>query len=120
MPARTYNASAEMRSPLAICCSISADGLRSPRSTWLRYGLLTPAARQLPHRDLGGLALGADVGPDVLHRVPHGLTDALDGLRDALGGLDGLTVSGLALGGHPSHLHLDPFFTDGTDRTRHR
>src|SRR5579859_7412122 len=33
-----------MRSPLAICCRISALGLRSPRSIWLRYGLETPAA----------------------------------------------------------------------------
>src|SRR5580693_3820981 len=44
MPACTYSASAEMRSPLAICCRMSALGLRSPRSIWLRYGLDTPAA----------------------------------------------------------------------------
>ncbi|GAA4996957.1 hypothetical protein GCM10025792_54420 [Pseudonocardia tropica] len=36
--------------------------------------------------------------------MPHGLTDALDGLRDALDGLDGLTLSVPCLGGHPSHL----------------
>src|SRR5215470_18319502 len=33
-----------MRKPLAICCKISALGRRSPRSTWLRYGLEIPAA----------------------------------------------------------------------------
>src|SRR5215467_9805841 len=33
-----------MRRPLAICCKISALGRRSPRSTWLRYGLEMPAA----------------------------------------------------------------------------
>src|ERR1700729_4108349 len=44
MPACTYRASAEIRSPLAICCSISALGRRRPRSIWLRYGLETPAA----------------------------------------------------------------------------
>jgi len=33
-----------MRSPLAICCRISALGLRTPRSIWLRYGLDTPAS----------------------------------------------------------------------------
>src|SRR4051812_9115679 len=43
MPARTYRVSAEMRSALAICWRISADGLRSPRSIWLRYGLEMPA-----------------------------------------------------------------------------
>src|SRR5882757_9444354 len=32
-----------MGRPLAICCRISALGLRSPRSIWLRYGLDTPA-----------------------------------------------------------------------------
>src|SRR5437588_11463683 len=32
-----------MRSPLAICCRMSALGLRRPRSIWLRYGLGTPA-----------------------------------------------------------------------------
>src|SRR5271155_364202 len=32
-----------MRSPLAICCRMSALGLRRPRSIWLRYGLETPA-----------------------------------------------------------------------------
>src|SRR5262249_8277984 len=31
---------------LAICCKISALGLRSPRSIWLRYGLDTPAAEE--------------------------------------------------------------------------
>ena len=40
-------------------------------------------------------------------------------LLNALDGFDGLTLSVLALGGHPSHLRLDPFLTDGTDRTRH-
>src|SRR5262245_52565394 len=44
MPARTYNASAEIRSPLAICWRISALGLRRPRSIWLRYGFETPAS----------------------------------------------------------------------------
>ena len=29
---------------MAICCSISALGRRTPRSIWLRYGLETPAA----------------------------------------------------------------------------
>src|SRR6478672_6619982 len=33
-----------MRSPLAIPCRISAEGLRSPRSIWLRYGLEMPAS----------------------------------------------------------------------------
>src|SRR5689334_5062795 len=33
-----------MRRPLAICCRISALGLRRPRSIWLRYGLDTPAS----------------------------------------------------------------------------
>src|SRR5215471_18759363 len=46
MPACTYSASAEIRSPLAICCKISALGLRRPRSIWLRYGLDTPAAEE--------------------------------------------------------------------------
>src|SRR4051794_12571632 len=32
-----------MRRALAICWRISADGLRSPRSIWLRYGLEMPA-----------------------------------------------------------------------------
>src|SRR5438876_4322369 len=32
-----------MRRPLAICCRMSALGLRRPRSIWLRYGLDTPA-----------------------------------------------------------------------------
>ena len=43
IPARTYSASAEIRRPVAIWARISADGLRSPRSIWLRYGLLIPA-----------------------------------------------------------------------------
>src|SRR5215212_4984890 len=43
MPARTYSVSAEMDRALAICWRISADGLRSPRSIWLRYGFEIPA-----------------------------------------------------------------------------
>src|SRR5215472_6339127 len=46
MPACTYSASAEIRRPLAICCKISALGLRRPRSIWLRYGFETPAAEE--------------------------------------------------------------------------
>src|SRR3974390_1660977 len=33
-----------MRSALAICWRIRADGLRRPRSIWLRYGLEIPAS----------------------------------------------------------------------------
>ena len=54
--------------------------------------------------------------PEDFERV---VREAGEGLRDALDGFDGLTLSVLALGGHPSHLRLDPFLTDGTDRTRH-
>ena len=43
IPARTYSVSAETRSAFANCCRTSADGLRSPRSIWLRYGLDIPA-----------------------------------------------------------------------------
>src|SRR5438309_11682267 len=43
MTALTYSVSAEMRRALAICWRISADGLRRPRSIWLRYGLEMPA-----------------------------------------------------------------------------
>src|SRR5688572_27685175 len=32
-----------MRSALAICWRMSADGLRRPRSIWLRYGFEIPA-----------------------------------------------------------------------------
>src|SRR5439155_4130970 len=46
MPARTYSVSAEMRSALAICWRISADGFRRPRSIWLRYGLEMPACSE--------------------------------------------------------------------------
>src|ERR1700722_19647123 len=35
-----------MRSALAICWRISADGRRSPRSIWLRYGLEMPASSE--------------------------------------------------------------------------
>ena len=35
-PARTYNVSTEIFSALAICCRISADGRRRPRSIWER------------------------------------------------------------------------------------
>ena len=50
-----------MRSAFAICCRISADGLRNPRSIWLRYGLLTPArteggTRRYSNDDLDRLA----------------------------------------------------------------
>ena len=44
IPACTYSVSAEIRSALAICWRISADGRRSPRSIWLRYGLEIPAS----------------------------------------------------------------------------
>ncbi len=44
--------------PLAICCRMSALGLRSPCSIWLRYGLETPAwVGQLAQRDLRLFAL---------------------------------------------------------------
>ena len=67
-PACTYSASAEMRSPLAICCRMSALGLRRPRSIWLRYGLDTPAAcASWRMRDPGLLALLPDVLADRLH-----------------------------------------------------
>src|SRR5271154_2529729 len=46
IPACTYRVSAEMRSALAICWRISAEGRRSPRSIWLRYGLEIPASSE--------------------------------------------------------------------------
>src|SRR5208282_3105476 len=40
-----------MRSALAICWRISADGRRSPRSIWLRYGLEIPASSDSRRRE---------------------------------------------------------------------
>src|SRR5438874_3168243 len=40
-----------MRNALAICCRISADGLRNPRSIWLRYGFEMPAMSDSFRRD---------------------------------------------------------------------
>ena len=42
--AHTYSVSAEMRRPRAMDCRISAEGLRRPRSIWLRYGFEMPAS----------------------------------------------------------------------------
>src|SRR6266540_5608760 len=44
IPACTYRVSAEIRSPFAIACRISALGLRRPRSICDRYGMETPAS----------------------------------------------------------------------------
>ncbi len=52
IPAWTYRVSAEIRSPWAIRLRISALGLRSPRSTWLRYGFETSAALASWRRDI--------------------------------------------------------------------
>ena len=50
-----------MRSPRAIAWRISADGLRRPRSIWLRYGFEMPAQlAQLAQRQPGVAALVAD------------------------------------------------------------
>src|ERR1700733_2293686 len=51
MPACTYKVSAEIRKALAICCRISADGRRRPRSIWLRYGLEIPASSDSRRRE---------------------------------------------------------------------
>ena len=44
IPARTYRVSELISRARAICWRISADGLRRPRSIWLRYGLEMPAS----------------------------------------------------------------------------
>src|SRR3954464_5732632 len=51
IPACAYRFSAEIFRPRAICARISADGLRSPRSTCDRHGLLTPAVRASSRSD---------------------------------------------------------------------
>ena len=43
-PRPDVQVSAEIRRPRAMDCRISADGLRSPRSIWLRYGFEMPAS----------------------------------------------------------------------------
>jgi len=45
MPALTYKVSADISSARAICCKMSADGRRMPRSICERYGFDTPADR---------------------------------------------------------------------------
>ena len=45
MPALTYKVSADISSARAICCKMSADGRRMPRSICDRYGFDTPADR---------------------------------------------------------------------------
>ena len=60
---------AETRSALASCCSTSAEGLRRPRSIWLRYGLEDAGLfRELPQRQLRRPALTGNKlteGPDL-------------------------------------------------------
>ena len=60
--------------PRAICWRISADGLRRPRSIWLRYGFEIPASStELAEREPVARALVADELPEV----PQALLDAV-------------------------------------------